>query len=67
MRNLLVVLGLAISMTSCTYDCVGTTYVNGAFYDETTWTPFDDGGCYCTDYSRVSANGDRIEYVCTVD
>ena len=67
MKKILTLLIVATTMTSCFYDCVETTYLNGAFYSEYTYSPDPDYGCLCEESSGYYANGDTYSILCTTD
>jgi hypothetical protein len=59
-------IGLAVSMFSCTTNCIETTYLNGEHYSEFEYPPFNDGLCYCTE-STYTVQGDTFETVCSYE
>jgi hypothetical protein len=67
MKKVLILLVIATTMTSCFYDCVETTYLNGEFFSELTYAPDPDYGCLCQEISGTYANGDTYRIICTTD
>jgi hypothetical protein len=66
MKKIIILLVVATTMTSCFYDCVQTTYLNGAFYSEYTYAPDPDYGCQCQESSYTNDNG-TYSTICTTD
>jgi len=64
MKKLLLLSAVLGVLTSCTTNCVETTYLNGQHYSEYEYPPFDDGDCYCIE-STYTVQGDTFETVCS--
>jgi len=67
MKKIIMLLVVATTMTSCFYDCVSTTYLNGSFYSEYTYSPDPDYGCQCEESRDEYSNGDVFTTFCTTD
>tara|TARA_R110002049_G_scaffold183027_3_gene350923 strand:- start:1465 stop:1665 length:201 start_codon:yes stop_codon:yes gene_type:complete len=66
MKKILTLLIIATTMTSCFYDCVQTTYRNGAFYNEYRYSPDAEYGCECRESTYIDDSG-VYTTLCTTD
>lgn len=66
MKKVFLLLIIATTMTSCFYECVQTTYLNGTFYGELRYDPDPDFGCQCQE-STYTNSGQTYRTICTTE